>query len=151
MYCPNCKCEVNSSVQVFGEVYPVKGEDVAIEAHVRFCDRCGEGLLDEELDSQNLLAAFAEYRKRHGLLQPAEIRAVREKYGLSQEGFARVLGFEDNAIARFERGTIADPAENNLIVLAQDTRNFELLLAKNMAQISFEDYEVARAALARLQ
>ena len=117
MYCPNCDSEVKSSVRVISETYPVKGEDITIEAHVRFCDCCGNDLWDENLDAQNLLDAFAEYRKRHNLLQPADIRATREKYGLSQTVFARVLGFGDKTITRYENGSIADAAQNNLIML----------------------------------
>lgn len=78
MYCPYCNAEVNSSVRVVSETYPVKGEDITIEAHVRFCDCCGADVWDEKLDPQNLLDAFAEYRKRHGLLPSEDIRTIQK-------------------------------------------------------------------------
>ena len=62
MYCPNCDCQVESTVRVISETYPVKGEDITIAAHVRFCNCCGNDLWDEKLDAQHLLDAFDEYR-----------------------------------------------------------------------------------------
>lgn len=150
-YCPICDREVESVVRVVSETYPVKGEDITIDAHVRFCVCCGEEMWDEELDAQNLLDAFAAYRRKHNLLQPAEIRATREKYGLSQTAFARVLGFGDKTITRYENGSIADAAQNNLIYLAQEPRNFKTLLEKNKDRISQADYEAAVSALEELR
>jgi putative zinc finger/helix-turn-helix YgiT family protein len=147
MYCPICDREVESVVRVVSETYPVKGEDITIDTHVRFCVHCGEEMWDEVLDAQNLLDAFAAYRRKHNLLQPAQIRATREKYGLSQTAFARVLGFGDKTITRYENGSIADAAQNNLIYLAQEPRNFKTLLEKNQDRISPADYEAAVSAL----
>ena len=151
MYCPNCDSEVKSTVRAISETYPVKGEDITIDAHVRFCDCCGNDLWDEQLDAQNLLDAFAEYRKKHNLMQPADIRATREKYGLSQTAFARVLGFGDKTITRYENGSIADAAQNNLIVLVDQPSDFAYLLEKNKDKISPADYETACTALERLR
>lgn len=151
MYCPNCDSEVESTVRVISETYPVKGEDITIAAHVRFCNCCGNDLWDEKLDAQNLLDAFDKYRRKHKLMQPADIRATREKYGLSQTAFARILGFGDKTITRYENGSIADAAQNNLIYLVQQPSDFANLLEKNKDKISIADYNTARAALDALR
>ena len=151
MYCPNCDSEVESTVRVISETYPVKGEDITIDAHVRVCNCCGTDLWDENLDEQNLLDAFAEYRKRHHLMQPADIRATREKYGLSQTAFAPILGFGDKTITRYENGSIADAAQNNLIYLVQQPSDFANLLEKNKDKISIADYHTARTSLDALR
>lgn len=65
MYCPYCKTETESVVRVVRETYPVKGEDTTINAHVRFCIRCGKDVWDNELDSKNLLDSYAVYEKKH--------------------------------------------------------------------------------------
>ena len=151
MYCPNCDSEVESVVRNISETYPVKGEDVTISAHVRCCCCCGKSLWDEELDAKNLQTAFSIYRKRHNLLQPLEIRMIREKYGLSQVAFARVLGFGDKTIARYENGSIPDAAQNNLIDLIQHPSNFKELLEKNKDKITVQDYLTAQASLDMLR
>ena len=150
MYCPNCDSEVKGLVRHISESYPVKGENISILAKVRVCECCNEIIWDEELDSQNLLNAFAEYREKHNLLQPEEIRAVREKYGLSQVSFARVLGFGDKTITRYENGSIPDAAQNNVMLLVKQPHNFEILLEQNKSRISPSDYATARACLERI-
>lgn len=147
MYCSKCNANVESTIKEVNEIYPVKGEDIEIIAKVRFCNSCGEDIWDDELDSQNLLNAYAKYRQKHGLLQPSEIRSIREQYGLSQVAFARVLGLGDKTITRYENGSIADMAQNNLILLVQQFSNFEKLLELNKEKISDIDYQTARAAL----
>ncbi len=151
MYCPKCETEVESTVREVVETYPVRGEEITIKARVRFCAVCGEDIWDDKLDSENLLRAYAAYRAGHNLLQPDEIRAIREKYGLSQVAFARVLGLGDKTVARYENGSIADAAQNNLIELMRRPGNFEELLEKNKARITEEDYRTAREALDQLR
>ena len=151
MYCPNCDSEVESVVRTVSETYPVKGEDVEISASVRFCSCCGKSMWDDDLDAKNLHDAFSIYRERHNLLQACEIRAVREKYGLTQVAFARVLGLGDKTIARYENGSIPDPAQNNLIELVQRPSNFEELLEKNRDKISEQDYRSAKSSLDALR
>lgn len=151
MYCPYCDAEVKSEIRTVQERYPVKGEDIEISAQVRFCKNCGKDIWDESLDSQNLLNAFELYRRQHHLLQPDEIRSIREKYRLSQVAFARVLGLGDKTIARYENGSIADTAQNNLIELMKRPSNFKDLLEKNKDKISDQDYATAQAAMQELQ
>ena len=149
-FCPNCDSVVETTVREATETYPVKGEDISVQAHVRYCDCCGVNLWDKKLDAQNLLYAYAEYRRRHNMMQPSEIRALREKYHLSQTAFARVLGLDDNAIARYENGSIADAASNHLMELVRQPGNFVALLEKNKEKISAQDYADALATLDNL-
>ena len=147
MYCPICEHEVESVVKTVQETYPVKGEDITINAHVCFCACCHSDIWDDVLDAQNLLDAYSAYRTKHGLLNPEDIRAIREKYNLSQTAFARILGLGDKTITRYENGSIPDSAPNNLIFLCQQPSIFENLLEKNKDRISETDYLNARSAL----
>ena len=56
------------------EIYKVLGDDIEIETQVLICSNCGNELYDEELDSQTLLKEYNEYRKKHKLLLPDEIK-----------------------------------------------------------------------------
>lgn len=151
MYCPNCNSEVLTEIKTVSETYPVKGEEITVTAKVRRCKNCGQDIWDEELDGRNLLDAFAIYRQRHGLLQPEEIRKIREKYGLSQVAFAKVLGLGDKTIARYETGSVADMAQNNLIELMRQPSNFRELLKKSRDKIAKQDYDNAMNNLENLR
>ena len=82
---------------------------------------------------------------------PEEIRRIREKYGLSQVAFAKVLGLGNKTVARYENGSIADMAQNNLIELMKQPSNFRELLQKNQDKISKQDYENAMNNLETLR
>ena len=143
-YCPTCECEQEILLVQKEETYPVKGESTTINAIVCTCAHCGEEIMSFEYDDDNLRKAYAKYRSRHGLLQPEEIKAIREQYGVSQVTFARIIGVGDKTIARYENGSLQDEAINNLIVLARDPKNFSILLDKNKYLIAPE--EVKRLA-----
>lgn len=147
MFCPQCGKETDTVIRSIQETYPVKGEDITITAQVWYCESCGCDIWDDELDAQNLLAAYAVYREKHHLLQPAEIKEIRIKYNMSQTAFARVLGMGDKTITRYENGSIADAAQNNLLYLAQQPHNFAELLERNKDKISQAEYERAKMAI----
>ena len=73
-YCPTCGKNAISSVRTISETYPVKGEDITIEAQVRFCNCCGTDIWDEDLDPQNLEKAYSIYRQKYGLAPGVPLR-----------------------------------------------------------------------------
>jgi putative zinc finger/helix-turn-helix YgiT family protein len=48
--------------------------------------------------------AIAMYRKKHGLLSADEIRAIRERFNLTQADLTRLLHLGANTISRWESG-----------------------------------------------
>ena len=102
----------------------IPGGTIEIEnATWRECDACGEQIIGHTLDK----GIEREARRRRGLLAPDEIKAVRERTGLSQEAMAQMLGVGDKTYARWETGkSIQNKANDNLIRLLN--RNAERLL-----------------------
>ena len=65
--------------------------------------------------------AIAVYRKKHGLLSADEIRAVRERFGLTQSELARLLHLGANTISRWESGrNVQTEAMEMLLRLLRD-------------------------------
>jgi putative zinc finger/helix-turn-helix YgiT family protein len=96
---------------------PVNGEDVSVPSvlHLR-CPKCREVVLRFE-DARRLNHdAIAIYRKRHGLLSADEIRAVRERFGLTQGELARLLRLGANTVSRWESGRNVQTAAMDLLV-----------------------------------
>lgn len=131
IYCPKCENFQPYDVREEKEVYPVKNEQVEIVAKVTYCKCCGEQVWNEDTDSDNLKIVFDEYRKRHGLLMAHQIKAIREKYGLSQVLFSKLLGLGEKTITRYENGSIQDAAHNSLLLLADDPEALAILLRAN--------------------
>ena len=61
------------------------------------------------------------YRKKHGLLSADEIRALRERFGLTQSELARLLHLGANTISRWESGrNVQTEAMEMLLRLLRD-------------------------------
>ena len=138
-YCPVCDREAETYVDTFMETQQVKGEKIESFSEVLICAECGEELWDTALDSENMLRAYGLYRQNHNLLQPEEIKFIREKYGISQACFSRLLGFGDKTITRYENGSIQDRAHNNMLLLMREYRNFEKLLDESIDIFSLDE------------
>ena len=130
-YCELCGKDVKTKIVSQNETYKVCGENIDVACKVLVCSECGEEIFDEELDSSTLVTAYNEYRRRHKLLLPEEIREIREQYGLSQRSFGKLLNWGDKTICRYENGSIQDRAHNSLLVLLRDPKNMEVYLSEN--------------------
>lgn len=130
-YCEECGKEVETKVISKQETYEVLGENIDVQAQVLVCADCSEEFYCEELDTVTLTNAYNEYRKKHKLLLPAEIKQIRELYGLSQRGFAKLLNWGDKTIHRYENGSIQDKAHNSLLLFLRTPENMKFYLSEN--------------------
>lgn len=101
----------------------IKGEEVIYEERYYFCANAS----DEEnefkkgsMTNENLLNARNAYRVKHGLLTSDEIIEIREGYGLSQVDLARLLGWGEATISRYESKAIQDEAYDTMLRLIKD-------------------------------
>ncbi len=101
--CPRCGVMMEERC---GELtYPVNGQKVPVDdARHLLCPACGEVVLRAEEVRWLRQWALARYRRQHGLLSAEEIRAIRERFGLSQSVFAGLLRLGSNTISRWESG-----------------------------------------------
>ena len=141
-YCEVCGREVETKIISRREIFNVCGEDVEVESQVMVCTVCGEELFNEELDSATLINAYNEYRRKHKLLLPEEIRKIREQYGLSQRSFAKLLNWGDKTIRRYENGAVQDRAHNSLLLFLREPENMRTYLTEN--EVALEEKQVVK-------
>ncbi len=141
-YCDACGKEVETKIITKTETFSVCGEEVEVEAQVLVCAECGDELFCEELDSVTLVNAYNEYRKRHKLLLPEEIKKIREQYGLSQRSFAKLLNWGDKTIYRYENGSLQDKVHNSLLLFLREPENMRTYLTEN--EISINERQKAK-------
>ncbi len=107
-------------------------ETFTIYYNYYLCEGSGEVFTDEALDEINVSQAYNQYREKHNLPFPDEIRETREKYDLSAFKMAEVLGFGVNAYRQYENGEVPSISNARLIQAAKDPREFwKLVLASN--------------------
>lgn len=96
---------------------PVNGEEVAVpEApHLR-CPKCHQIVLRMDEAHQLGIRALEGYRSRHHLLSAGEIRAIRQRHGLTQAQLARLLRLGGNTISRWESGRNVQTAAMDVLL-----------------------------------
>lgn len=135
-YCDNCGKEVETKIITKREIYDVCGESIEVDAQVLVCVNCEEEFYLEELDNATLVSAYNEYRRRHKLLLPEEIKKIREQYNLSQRSFAKLLNWGDKTICRYENGSVQDRAHNSLLLFLREPENMRIYLIENEVALS---------------
>ena len=140
MKCPLCDKvhEIEKRTRVAKTI--IKGEEVNYEETYYFClnsDEDENEFSTAKMENENLLNARNEYRKAHGLLTSDDIVAIREKYGLSQVDLAKLLGWGEATISRYESKAIQDDAYDNMLRIINDNPLAALdLLQKNNEQFA---------------
>ncbi len=118
----------------------LKGDKVEYEESFYFCPNADEDeneFVTGAMMDENLLNARNAYREKHGLLKSDEIVAIRENYGLSQVDLARLLGWGEATISRYESKAIQDDAYDEMLRLVRDNPLQALeFLKKNEAKFS---------------
>lgn len=118
----------------------IKDEEVIYEEKYYYCVNANVDENEFEIGSmtnENLLNARNAYRIKHNLLTSDEIVAIRENYGLSQVDLARLLGWGEATISRYESKAIQDDAYDIMLRIVRDNPLIALeLLKKNAAKFS---------------
>ncbi len=118
--CPDCGATMRERRGLLR--LPVNGEDVAAPGvrHLR-CPRCREVVLRMDQARELRERAFEVYRRKYGLLAAGEIRAIRERHGLTQAQLARLLRLGANTLSRWEAGrNVQTAAMDVLLRLVRD-------------------------------
>lgn len=139
--CVCCMEEHEVKTVLVQEHASFKNEQISYEAMYLYCDQAEELYADEEMLKNNDIALKDAYRKKHGLLTSGEIRAIREKYGISQSDLSVLLGWGGKTITRYESHQVQDKAHDTILKkLNRDPEWFLSLLQEAKGNLSEEVY-----------
>lgn len=129
----------------------IKGEEVIYEEHFYFCSNADKDENEFEtgaMTNQNLLNARNAYRINMGLLTSDEIVAIRDSYGLSQVDLAKLLGWGEATISRYESKAIQDEAYDTMLRMVKDNPLQALeFLKKNAEKFTSVKYRGIRTRI----
>ncbi len=128
--CPACGTEARIKVGTRPETFVIRKDPIEIQAEVRRCESCGEVFAGVEEEERNFQKAYRVFRTKHALLQPEEIRTIREQYCLGQRAFSLLLGWGEITLHRYESGALQDEAHNAELLLLRDPENFRILFER---------------------
>ena len=112
LICPQCGAE-SVTTSWHHDAFNYGSGDAAVTLHVdlpvRHCAACDFEFLDHEGERLRHEAVC-----RHlGVLTPAEVRAVRERHGMSRAAFAQVTGLGEATLNRWENGAVVQNLAND--------------------------------------
>lgn len=129
--CPVCEKETELEFVNRTEDITVRGESIPVRAEYFKCKECGSEFEDPQSAYDPLEIAYREYRTRHGMVQPEEIKQFRERFGLTQLELSNLLGLGGATLSRYENGALQDEAHNTMLSLAMQPENlFDLIEEK---------------------
>ncbi len=106
-----------------------RGEKFMVHVVYYICQDTGEeftiGQQDPAIDD-----LYSQYRIKHGIPFPEEIRAIRQHYGLSYQEISRLLGFGINQYSNYEKGQVPS-LSNGIMIASLKNKEFAIALAKN--------------------
>lgn len=123
MECPICDKVHEVEERRRQTMITLKGEEVTYEERFYYCAYADEEEAEFEsarMSNENLLNARNAYRRKQGLLTSGDIVAIRESYGLSQVDLARLLGWGEATISRYESKAIQEDAYDVMLRLIRD-------------------------------
>lgn len=123
MECPLCGREHEIEERKRLTTVIIKGDRIAYEERFYFCANADEDENEFEtgaIVNENMRNARNAYRVKHGLLTSDEIVALRESYGLSQVDLARLLGWGEATISRYESKAIQEEAYDAMLRLIKE-------------------------------
>ena len=142
MECPLCGKIHEVEERSRTTVITIKGEKVEYDELFYYCANSDEDeneYMTGAMMNDNLLAARNVYRVNHGLLTSQEIIAIRESYGLSQVDLAKLLGWGEATVSRYESKSIQDEAYDYMLRLIKDNPLQALaFLKKNSSKFSVQ-------------
>ena len=135
-FCPNC--EKVSPLEIIRKVeeFNIRGEMIVVEVEYYHCQECGEDFENSKTTIDPYTTAYREYRIKKGMLQPEEIRKLRNQRGLTQKEFSDLLGIGIATLNRYENGGLQSEAHDRNMRLSIEPRNFINLISNSQGILS---------------
>ena len=143
-YCPNCETDRDLEHIETVEKVKVRGEDIEVKAVYWRCLDCGEEFEGPDDDRDEVADAYTQYRAKKGFMQPEDIKALRENYGLTQGDLAQILGFGAVTLSRYETGMLQTASHDRTLQMLRNPRNFWATLSRLGDKVSLPPAKLSR-------
>jgi len=118
-----------------------KNEEIKYDEKMFYCPNAEEYSIPEDFIKENDKNMKDAYRKKVGLLESEDIKNIRETYRMSQKDMARILGWSESTITRYETHQVQDNAHDSILrKISNDPRWLFEFLEDNKSQISDKAY-----------
>jgi len=106
--CPNCEKERHAEPIHEQRIFSLNEESIEINVDLLQCLECGEKFEDHNKPIDELDIVYREYRQRHNMFQPEEIKELRESLRLTHDQFAKIIGITKLEAIGYEKGVLQE-------------------------------------------
>ena len=117
-------------LELKSRVVTVKVKGIDITYNEVYYESEGEEIFNRELEMQNDINCYNEYKRITGLLTTLQVKSIREQLKLTQKQFSEVLGLGEVTIHRIEKGSIQSKSVDNLIRMYAKEKGVEITIKK---------------------
>ena len=121
------------------ETMTFRGEEYIVHSRYYKCVDTGETFTVSQQDESTLNDLYSQYRIKHGIPFPDEIKAIRTRYGLNYSQIGKMLGFGVNQWAKYEAGQVPSDS-NGRLMAALRSKEMTLKLLKEIRDL-YDDAE----------
>jgi len=140
--CLSCMGVHDVEVVKISENNIFKAEQVEFSAIYEYCKNTEEYSETEDMIKINDLSFKDAYRRKQNLLTSFEIKAIREKYGVSQKDFSLILDWGMATITRYENHQVQDRAHDDILSkINLDPKWFLKLIERAKGELSIKAYK----------
>ena len=112
-----------------------RGEKYTVNVRYYQCEDTGEQFSTTEQDSIWIQELYSQYREKHGIPSPQEIKSIRESYGLNRTQLSRLLGFGINQLKSYEDGQVPSESNGKMLKIISNP-----LTMMNLLEISHNEF-----------
>lgn len=117
-----------------------RGENYSYNRLSWYDEDTKESFTTDESDDASFIQVTNQYRDKYGIPYTDEIKAVRERYGLSAAKMSLLLGFGTNQYGKYENGDVPNPSNGRTIASAMNPLVMKDYLERTRHELSESDY-----------
>lgn len=119
--CPVCG-EGNLAQKELSEIVEYNGSSVEVDGFLcSVCDSCGTEVSSPEQSRHNKRLVLDTRREIDGLLKGEKIRAIRQKYQITQQQAASIFGGGAVAFSKYEKGDVVQSTPMDRLLRVADS------------------------------
>ena len=150
-WCEQCGKYVDYTQEItHTEAFDIKGTRFNVSQTYGICPVCGEEVLSNTIEDQNVHRAHNAYRRALGSITAEEIQGILDRYNIGAHPLSLLLGWGANTIERQMKHTIPDREHAKRLQELKNPSVMYELLEKNRDRISDVAYKKALKAVLEL-
>lgn len=146
-FCENCHDIREFLIREEAITKVVEGREIAYNAKIAFCNKCGEGIFADEIRDQNLKMLDIADMEQEKLIQVSELVSILEKYDIDKRSLSMLLNWEEDTLTRYLDGDIPTKQySETLKLLLADAGYMAKILEENKDKITDRAYRLCKEA-----